>query len=188
MTCKSPEYMVMLVIESLKCSGMRGIVQGGWAHLSMDTLKRATADASLLQYAEKNVLFVEKASHEWLFPLCCATVHHGGAGTLMCAVRAGVPTIITPVFLDQFDHAYLINRLGNGIGFKKQFQKIKSQDLADAIKKVCNSCEIRSKAAWLKQEVLMQDGQKEVIEQIMNFWVDWVETGKFKALVQARMA
>ena len=30
----------------------------------------------------KNVLVVDHVPHAWLFPRCCAVVHHGGAGAL----------------------------------------------------------------------------------------------------------
>jgi len=88
MICKSPEYMAELAVRALMRSGLRAIIQGGWAHLSMETLARATSNEALLQYAAGNMLFVEKAPHEWLFPRCACTVHHGGAGTIAAAVRA----------------------------------------------------------------------------------------------------
>jgi len=65
----------------------------------------------------KKTLFIEKASHEWLFPQCCVTMHHGGAGTTSAAMRAGVPTVIFPFLVeDQYVHSAWINRLGVGVG------------------------------------------------------------------------
>ena len=46
-----------------------------------------------------------EASHQWLFPRCSCVVHHGGLGTTQAALRAGVPSVITPVFGDQFHNA-----------------------------------------------------------------------------------
>ena len=35
----------------------------------------------LYEYAKNHVLFLQSAPHDWLFPRCSVTVHHGGAGT-----------------------------------------------------------------------------------------------------------
>lgn len=40
--------------------------------------------------------------HAELFSHCCAVVHHGGAGTVASALRAGLPSIICPLHFDQF--------------------------------------------------------------------------------------
>jgi len=42
----------------------------------------------------------------------CATVHHGGMGTMAQAMRAGKPTVIVPFAHDQFDNAARNHRLG----------------------------------------------------------------------------
>merc|ERR1711920_405070 len=101
MIAKSPEYTV-------KLAGARAIVYEGWANLSMESLRSNTNDAELIKYCEENVLFVGKTPHGWLFPQCSCIIHHGGSGTLNTVLKAGVPQIITPVFLDQWDHAYFL--------------------------------------------------------------------------------
>merc|ERR1712038_1618621 len=154
--CKSPEFMVEFVVKSLQRSGERGIVLGGFAGLSLDLLKKVSDDEDLITYAEKYVLFIAKASHENLFPRMKCIVHHGGAGTTNAALRSGVPTIITPVFTDQFDHAYFVNKMGNGIGFSKQLQKITADELAKAIQSI----------------VLQENGQKALLSMIEAHWND----------------
>ena len=97
MVSRSPEYMVMFAVEALMKSKQRGIVLGGIACFDMETLERAVSERrrswkntannsikfydELLQYANDNILFIEKAPHEYLFPKVACTVHHGGAGT-----------------------------------------------------------------------------------------------------------
>jgi UDP:flavonoid glycosyltransferase YjiC (YdhE family) len=51
-------------------------------------------------------------SHPALFPLCAGVVHHGGAGTLDTALRAGTPQLIVPDRLDQFWHAARLREIG----------------------------------------------------------------------------
>ncbi len=43
-----------------------------------------------------------------------ALVHHGGIGTCAQAIRAGVPQLVTPIVVDQFDNAQRIEALGLG--------------------------------------------------------------------------
>jgi UDP:flavonoid glycosyltransferase YjiC (YdhE family) len=49
-------------------------------------------------------------AHPWVpltaaLPLCAAVVHHGGAGTCLAALAAGVPQVILPQGADQFLNA-----------------------------------------------------------------------------------
>merc|ERR1712139_680004 len=93
------------------------------------------ADSELLQtYAKDNVLFVKSAPHEWLFPQCAATVHHGGAGTMAAALRAGKPTVVTPVLFDQFLHGDLVQEQGVGLKLK-HLSKVTPAELAAALKR-----------------------------------------------------
>ncbi|MGK5111217.1 MULTISPECIES: nucleotide disphospho-sugar-binding domain-containing protein [unclassified Geodermatophilus] len=57
---------------------------------------------------------------DWLpfgdaFPLVAGVVHHGGAGTLMTALVAGVPQIVVPGAGDRTAHARLLARRGAGL-------------------------------------------------------------------------
>ena len=51
-------------------------------------------------------------SHPALFPLCAGVIHHGGAGTLDTALRAGTPQLIVPDRLDQFWHGVRLREIG----------------------------------------------------------------------------
>lgn len=57
--------------------------------------------------------FVSSAvPHTALFPLCAGVIHHGGAGTLDTALRAGTPQLIVPDRLDQYWHAVRLREIG----------------------------------------------------------------------------
>lgn len=58
------------------------------------------------------VLVVERAPHSLLMPRCAVVVQQCGVGTLMQALRAGVPTLAVPFANDQPDNAYRAARLG----------------------------------------------------------------------------
>ncbi len=178
MTCKSPEHMVVLATDALRKSNQRGIILGGWAQLSQSVLEKSTEDADLISYARENILFVDKAPHEWLLPKTAVAVHHGGAGTTNVSMRSGVPTIITPVFADQFDNAYLVEQLGVGVGFSKQFQKVSVDELASAIQTVTSQDgEYCGKAKALSEKLLKENGASAVASQVDSYWSEYVTTG-----------
>lgn len=67
-----------------------------------------------------DVLVVDTVPHDWLFPQMAAIVHHGGAGTTVAALRAGVPSSIVWHNVDQPAHARRCAALGVGpLGFAK---------------------------------------------------------------------
>mmetsp|Transcript_29447 Transcript_29447/g.43013 ORF Transcript_29447/g.43013 Transcript_29447/m.43013 type:complete len:359 (-) Transcript_29447:441-1517(-) len=89
MVAVSPEHMTRTAVNSLKLAGMSGIVLGGFAKLDIGMLLKDDNETSednkerelLYEYAKNHVLFLQSAPHDWLFPRCSVTVHHGGAGT-----------------------------------------------------------------------------------------------------------
>merc|ERR1719210_2337466 len=102
---------------------MRGVVLSGWAGLR-GALPDSEPDAAELKaYLADHVFFTDTAPHEWLFPQCAVIVHHGGVGTTAAALRSGVPSVITPVFADQFTCAFEMKKSGCGAG-TKQLRKV----------------------------------------------------------------
>jgi rhamnosyltransferase subunit B len=59
-----------------------------------------------------DVLLVDRAPHQLLFPRAAAVVHQGGAGTLAQALRAGRPMLVVPHAHDQADNAFRVTNLG----------------------------------------------------------------------------
>ena len=97
-------------------------------------------------------------------------------------MRAGVPTIITPVFLDQFDTAYAINKLQVGVGFAKQLQKTTSDDLGAAISQVLSDPTFakNAKEIGIHMRSPEEDGTKRIVEEVEKFWKEKVMTGVFQ--------
>ncbi len=59
-----------------------------------------------------DILIVDRAPHQLLFPRAAAIVHQGGIGTTGQALRAGRPTLIVPHSHDQPDNAFRVTKLG----------------------------------------------------------------------------
>jgi UDP:flavonoid glycosyltransferase YjiC (YdhE family) len=60
----------------------------------------------------RDVLVVDRAPHQLLFPRASAIVLHGGIGTTGQALRSGRPVLVVPHGHDQFDNAHRITKLG----------------------------------------------------------------------------
>jgi len=80
-------------------------------------------------------------------------------------MRAGVPTIITPLTYDQFDHAKLVNKLGCGIGLK-DLKDLDEDEVAEALKKATQDREMQLKAKEISEQLRKEPGVKLAVEEI----------------------
>jgi sterol 3beta-glucosyltransferase len=186
MVSVSPEHMTALAVKALQLAGMRGIILGGFAQLNESMLRGHPDEKELREYARGNVLFLQSAPHEWLFPQCSAIVHHGGAGTTAAALRSGVPCIVTPIFVDQFDNANMTQQSGAGIGVP-QFSKISSEDLAGALTTCTTDAVMIQRACSLGASLQDQDGLSNAVKVIDTFVAEELVTGKWRARFDAMM-
>lgn len=90
----SPRSMQMtkIVLTTLEKTKQQAVLATGWGGIG-----EAICDRDL----PENIFVLDYVPHDWLFPQLSAVVHHGGAGTMAAAVRAGVPAVIIPFFGDQ---------------------------------------------------------------------------------------
>ncbi len=95
------EKMTDIVLRALARTKQRGVLQTGWGGLSNADLP-------------DDVFKVDALPHDWLFPRMAAVVHHGGSGTTAAGLRAGIPTVIIPVFGDQPFWGQRVFELGAG--------------------------------------------------------------------------
>ena len=72
-----------------------------------------------------------------------AFITHGGANSVMEAIVAGVPMLISPMCNDQFHQAYFIDRAG--IGCVEDLITAPVEQIADRLRHLLTSPEIRSK-------------------------------------------
>ena len=89
------------IIEAIQRVGLRAVLASGWSRLAQVDLP-------------DQVLHIENAPHDWLFPKMSAVVHHGGAGTTGAGLRAGRPTLICPFLGDRPFWGHQVHLLGAG--------------------------------------------------------------------------
>ncbi len=65
-----------------------------------------------------HVKVVDAVNHSAIFPACRAVVHHGGAGTTAAGMRAGVPTLILWLWVDQPIWSAVVEWLKVGSGHR----------------------------------------------------------------------
>ncbi|MCC6750537.1 MAG: glycosyltransferase family 1 protein [Deltaproteobacteria bacterium] len=82
--------LVELVLEALRRARLRGLLDLGPPEL-VEAARRPSDE----------VLAIRDVPHDWLFPRTRAVLCHGGAGTTSAALRAGVPLVTVPHFIDQ---------------------------------------------------------------------------------------
>jgi UDP:flavonoid glycosyltransferase YjiC (YdhE family) len=154
MPTRHPEQLAQTALDALKMAGQRGVLVTGWGGLKAGDLP-------------DTVFKVESAPHSWLFQRMAAVVHHGGAGTTGAGVRAGVPSIITPVFADQPWWGMRLYSLG--VAPKPIPRKdLTAEQLADAIRIAVTDETMRERAAQLGERVRAEDGVGSAVRVINN--------------------
>jgi UDP:flavonoid glycosyltransferase YjiC (YdhE family) len=108
-----------IIVDAVSATGRRCLVGAGWAGLGGQGLPAGWRT-------------VREAPHALLFPRMAAVVHHGGSGTMAQVLRAGVPQVILPLFLDQHHHAHRLF-LANLIPRPVPIERVTAKDLTDAI-------------------------------------------------------
>jgi vancomycin aglycone glucosyltransferase len=79
-----------------------------------------------------HVKLVSAVNHAAILPGCQAAVHHGGAGTTAAAMRAGVPSLILWLWLDQPVWGAGVQQLK--IGTAQRFSDVNQQSLTDGLR------------------------------------------------------
>ena len=144
-----------LVVDALRMSGVRCVLQRGWSGLGSEQLS-------------ETVLPVDSIPHSWLFPRMAAVVHHGGAGTTAAGLRSGVPSILTPYAADQFFWAQRVAFLG--VGPKSvSYHALTAEKLAGMIRQSITDSEMRERADAFGRRIGSERGVEKAVEYITEF-------------------
>jgi vancomycin aglycone glucosyltransferase len=82
----------------------------------------------------EHVKIVSAVNHTAIFPVCRAVVHHGGAGTTAATLRAGTPTLLLWLWLDQPVWAAGVKELK--VGAAQQFTATTQQSLVADLRSI----------------------------------------------------
>ena len=155
----NPQQLTELVTTALRQAKQRGVLVTGWGGLEGSQ--------------RSDDLFVTASvPFDWLFPRVTAAVHHGGAGTLVAALRAGIPSVAVPFGLDQPFWARQVARLGVGTA-PIMPRQLTAERLASAITSAVSAPQMRARAGALGEQICREDGIGNAVEII-----EGVITGK----------
>lgn len=144
------ESTTSLVSKALARAGRRGVVVAGGSEMATGRLS-------------KDVLSVRTVPYDWLFDRVCAAVHQGGAGVTGAVLRAGLPSVVVPVF---GDHAFWAQRVFD-LGAAPKFiaaKQLSVDTLADAIRFATGDEQIRRRAADIGERIRAEDGVARAVE------------------------
>lgn len=91
-----PEHSLATVVAAARAQGRKVVVIDG-------------PDGDRLP---PDVVRLHDVDYTWLFPRAAAVVHHGGFGTGAAVLRAGVPQVVAPIFVDHPFWAERMEALG----------------------------------------------------------------------------
>ena len=136
--------------RALRRTGLRGVLLSG--------------DARVDGYLPDNVIRVPgEVPYDWLFPRVAAAVHHGGAGTVAAALRAGTPSVVIPVLPDQAFWARRVATLGAAPPPIPR-KKVTAGKLSASISEAANDPAVRRRCENLGAKIAAEDGLSRAIE------------------------
>ncbi|HRA67727.1 MAG TPA: glycosyltransferase, partial [Caldilinea sp.] len=150
MSDRDPAQAARIAVEALQRSGQRGILASGWEGLRAEHLPA-------------DILLIDGAPHDWLFPRMALVVHHGGVGTVAAALRAGVPQIVVPFSADQPLWAEMIYQRGVGSRPLPR-SRLQATRLAAAITTTLHDAPLHHRVRNLAEAVRREDGVGKTVE------------------------
>jgi UDP:flavonoid glycosyltransferase YjiC (YdhE family) len=103
--------------------------------------------------------------HQWLFSKVDLAIHHGGAGTVASALRAGIPSIIVPFFGDQFFWGKVVEE--KELGRQISLQDLNAGELANLTEQLLSQA-LSFAITRTKRKLNEEDGVKECVRVILD--------------------
>ena len=100
-------------------------------------------------------------------PLAAVVVGHGGFGTTLSALTAGVPQVVVPLFTtDQHLNAEAVSTLGAGLGVLGGPEAM--PDAAAAVSRILSDPDIRSRAGEVAAQIAALPVAADVVDEICH--------------------
>lgn len=98
-----------------------------------------------------------------VFPRVAAMICHGGSGTMLGGLAAGLPMVIAPMFADQPDNAALIDAAGAGIAVPDP----DATRLRMAIERVLTDDDLRLNALRISEEMAVMSTLDDAVDAML---------------------
>ena len=133
--------------------------------------------------AAGNVSVVEAAPHTAVLPHTAAVVTHGGHGTVMKALAAGVPMVVMPMGRDQPENARRVLAAGAGVRIK---QTAAPEKIAAAVREVLGDESYRAAARRLAAAIAEETADDRAAAELEELAVQ--DSGAWHPSRQSRAA
>lgn len=152
MTTRDPRATARQVVEGLRRAGLRAVLATGWGALAAGDLP-------------EGVHAIEGAPHHRLFERVRAVVHHGGAGTTAAGLRAGLPTLVCPLIMDQPFWGRRVHALGCGPE-PLPLKTLAAADLAARLRELVSTPAYRHRAEKIARQIAVENGVARAVEVV----------------------
>jgi hypothetical protein len=119
---------------------------------------------ALLPDLPEQTRIVESVPLDALLPTCQAVIHQGGAGTMLTALRHGLPQLVLPQTVDQASGACSLS--GTGAGRTRPAAGLFSSDLVALGHELLDNPAYRTAAQHLRQEIADQPPPTGIVGQL----------------------
>ncbi|MCC9704344.1 glycosyltransferase [Streptomyces sp. MNU76] len=148
-----------LVTEAIRRTGVRAVVATGWGGIGAPGRSSAPLPP--------NMLMIEQAPHDWLFPRTAAIVHHGGQGTVGAALAAGRPQVLCPHMGDQTHWSARMRALGVAPA-PLTARALTAPGLAEAITTAMTDRHLAHRATEIARLVRAEDGVDAAVNSLLT--------------------
>lgn len=162
-----------LVTEAIRRTGVRAVIATGWGGIGASASdsgppSRGSATMSRdIQSTSRDILTIEQAPHDWLFPRMAAVVHHGGPGTVGAALAAGRPQVLCPHMGDQTHWSARMRALGVA-PTPLTARTLTAHRLAEAITTAVTDPHLQHRADEIAPLVRAEDGVNTAVNSLLN--------------------
>jgi MGT family glycosyltransferase len=130
----------------------------------------SNGDAALLERQTATVHVDRFVAQSLLLARCDLVVCHGGAGTMLAALGAGLPLLLLPVGLDQFHNARCCAQAG--VGRWLPAAEVTAAAIGPEVRGLLHDLEIRRRAQGVQQEIEAMPGPEAVVRRIEGLVAD----------------
>ncbi len=152
MTIGDPGRLAKIIVEGVRRAGVRAILATGWGAMGEIDVP-------------ETIHVIEGAPHDALFSHVSAVVHHGGAGTTAAGLRAGLPTLVCPLTVDQPFWGRRVHALGCGPR-PRRLKRLRSDQFAEALIELTGTESFRVRAREVAEAISREDGVARAVEAI----------------------
>jgi UDP:flavonoid glycosyltransferase YjiC (YdhE family) len=122
-------------------------------------------DVNALGPIPKNVTMRDFVPQSDVFPHVDAMLCHGGSGSILGALSAGLPLVVTPIGADQPENASAVAALGAGIAVNGP----DVQGIREALHKVLTNQSYRDAAQRVASEMKEHAGIEEAVDEMLTY-------------------